>query len=125
MLTRESGVFEHMYESKHQAILPQLQFYKRLLGHCLIAFLVVMGSLCAGMLGFMYFEDMAWHDASMHAFFLLAGLGTITVPESVSGKLFLGVYGLYAGLVFVAVLGIILAPVAHRILHSFHLDAES
>jgi hypothetical protein len=78
-----------MYESKHQAILPQLQFYKRLLGHCLIAFLVVMGSLCAGMLGFMYFEDMAWHDASMHAFFLLAGLGTITVPESVSGSVWL------------------------------------
>lgn len=125
MLTRRSGVVVHMYESKHQAILPKMQFYKRLLGHCLIAFLLIAGSLCSGMLGFIYFEDMAWHDASMHAFFLLAGLGAITVPASVSGKLFLGVYGLYAGLVFMAALGIILAPVAHRILHTFHLDAEN
>lgn len=114
-----------MYESKHQAVLSQMQFYKRLLGHCLIAVLVIASSLCTGMLGFMYFEDMTWHDAAMHALFLLAGLGTITVPASVSGKLFLGVYGLYAGLIFVAVLGIVLAPVAHRILHTFHLDADN
>lgn len=113
-----------MYETKHQAVLPKVQFYKRLIGHCIIALLVIGGSLCIGALGFMYFEGMTWRDASMHALFLLAGLSTITVPASVSGKLFLGVYGLYAGLVFVAALGVVLAPVAHRILHKFHLDAD-
>src|SRR5690554_5403232 len=113
-----------MYENKHQAVLSHMQFYKRLSGHCLVAVLLMAGSLCSGMLGFMYFEGMAWHDASMHALFLLTGLGALTVPVSVSGKLFLGAYALYAGLVFVAVLGIVLAPVAHRILHTFHLDAD-
>lgn len=113
-----------MYEAKHQAVLPKKQFYQRLIGHCIIALLLIGSSLCIGMLGFMCFEGMAWHDASMHALFLLAGLGTITVPDSVAGKLFLGVYGLYAGVVFVAALGIVLAPLAHRILHTFHLDAD-
>ncbi len=113
-----------MYETKHQAILPKTQFYKRIIGHCIIALLLIAGSVCIGVLGFMFFEGMAWHDALMHALFLLAGLGTITVPVSVSGKLFLAVYGLYAGLVFVAALGVIFAPVAHRILHTFHLDAD-
>ena len=33
-----------------------------------------------------------------------------------------GLYALYAGLVFVAVAAIVLAPVVHRVLHRFHLD---
>ena len=113
-----------MYEKKHHAVLPKIQFYKRLARHCIIALLLIAVSLCMGTLGFICFEAMAWHDALMHALFLLAGLGAITVPVTVSGKLFVGTYGLYAGLVFVAVLGVVLAPVAHRVLHTFHLDAE-
>jgi uncharacterized membrane protein YeaQ/YmgE (transglycosylase-associated protein family) len=31
-------------------------------------------------------------------------------------------YALFSGLVFIAVMGITLAPVAHRTLHKFHLD---
>lgn len=114
-----------MYEAKDQPVLPKIQFYKRLIAHCLSALLVVVASLCIGMLGFMTFENMPWHDAFLHALFLLGGLGTITVPASVSGKIFLGMYGLYAGLVFVTVLGIVLAPVVHRLLHTFHLDADN
>lgn len=111
-----------MYESKDQALLTRIQFSWRLIFHVLIALLVILGSIVIGMLGFMHFEGMSWHDASLHAIFLLGGLGVISVPASVSGKLFLAVYGLYAGLVFVTALGIVFAPIAHRILHTFHLE---
>jgi hypothetical protein len=31
---------------------------------------------------------------------------------------------LFSGLVFISVMGIVLAPAAHRALHLFHLDEE-
>ncbi|MCK9533493.1 MAG: hypothetical protein M0Q98_02225 [Pseudomonas sp.] len=114
-----------MYESKAQPLLAPMQFYWRLIGHALIALLVIVVSVLLGMFGFIYFEAMFWHDAFLHAMFLLGGLGAISVPQTMAGKLFLGFYGLYAGLVFVTVLGIVFAPVAHRIMHSFHLDNDS
>ena len=33
-------------------------------------------------------------------------------------------YALFSGLVFVGVMGIVLAPVVHRFLHKFHVDQE-
>jgi len=38
------------------------------------------------------------------------------------GKLFAGVYALYAGLVFLVVAGFIFAPVVHRVMHKFHWE---
>jgi|LSQX01.1.fsa_nt_gb hypothetical protein len=123
-MTQGSGIIA-MYESKAQPLLAPMQFYWRLIGHALIALLVIVVSVLLGMFGFIYFEAMFWHDAFLHAMFLLGGLGAISVPQTMAGKLFLGFYGLYAGLVFVTVLGIVFAPVAHRIMHSFHLDNDS
>lgn len=114
-----------MYESKDQPLLTRGQFYWRLLLHVLIALLVVIGSMLLGMVGFVYLEQMHWHDAFLHAVFMLGGLGALTIPVSVSGKIFLSIYSLYVGLVFAAALGIMFAPVAHRILHTFHLDADN
>jgi hypothetical protein len=41
-----------------------------------------------------------------------------------AAKLFASAYALFSGLVFITVMGIVLAPVAHRVLHVFHLDVE-
>ena len=114
-----------MYEAKDEPLITRSQFCWRLSTHVVIAVLAIAVSTLIGMLGFIYFEQMSWHDAFLHAVFLLGGLGTISVPHSVAGKLFLGCYGLYAGLIFVAVLGVVFAPVAHRILHTFHLDTDN
>jgi hypothetical protein len=43
----------------------------------------------------------------------------------VRGKLFAGLYALYSGMVFLVVVGIVVAPVFHRILHRFHLEDAS
>lgn len=114
-----------MYESKDQPLLSRVQFYWRLLQHVLIAILVIIGSMLLGMLGFVYLEQMHWHDAFLHALFMLGGLGALSIPASVSGKIFLSIYSLYVGLVFAAALGIMFAPIAHRILHTFHLDTDN
>lgn len=47
-------------------------------------------------------------------------MGPVKTDLSEPGKFFAGAYALYAGLVFIAVMSIILAPVVHRVLHRFH-----
>jgi hypothetical protein len=51
---------------------------------------------------------------------LLGGMGPVDAPHTDGGKLFAGIYALYAGLVFIVVAGLILAPLVHRIMHKFH-----
>ena len=41
-----------------------------------------------------------------------------------AGKLFAGFFALYAGIVFIATAALLLGPVAHRVLHRFHLDKD-
>src|SRR5690625_4662355 len=55
----------------------------------------------------------------------MGGLGIVEVPESANGKLFYAFYGIFVGLSFAASVGIVLAPVAHRVLHLLHLDDPS
>ena len=47
-------------------------------------------------------------------------MGPIWSPVTSGGKLFAGIYALYAGMVFLVVGSIILAPLVHRVLHRFH-----
>jgi hypothetical protein len=83
-----------------------------------------MGSLIGGMVGYACFEALSWPEAFLHSALLLGGMGLVAPPASSGGKVFVGLYALYAGLVFVAVAGIVLAPVLHRLLHRFHWEAE-
>jgi hypothetical protein len=76
------------------------------------------------MAGYTYFEGLSWRDAFLNAAMLMGGMGPIERPQTDSGKLFAGFYALYAGLVFIVVAGIILAPLIHRLLHRFHWDQE-
>ena len=66
----------------------------------------------------------AWIDAFVNAAMLLGGMGPVNPLQTDAGKLFAGLYALYAGLVFLAVAGLLLAPFAHRLLHWFHWDSD-
>ena len=86
--------------------------------------MLVLGSLLIGMAGYEYFEGLGWRDAFLNAAMLLGGMGPIETHLTPGGKLFAGLYALYAGLVFLLVAGLLFAPVFHRILHRFHWDGN-
>ena len=92
--------------------------------HSAGAFALLGGSLIWGMWGYMHFERLRLLDAFLNAAMLLGGMGPIEQPQTDGGKLFAGIYALYAGLVVLAVAGIILAPMMHRFLHRFHLEED-
>ena len=89
--------------------------------HAGVALVLIAISLFIGMIGYRHYEHMAWLDAFLNSAMLLGGMGPVkTEGLSDGGKLFAGIYALYAGLAFIAVMGILLAPVVHRVLHRFH-----
>lgn len=114
-----------MYEHRNQPLLPRSAFLRRLASHTAVAIGIVLGSLGIGILGYHFLEGLAWLDSLVNAAMLLGGMGPVDVLHTNAGKLFASFYALYSGMVFLVAVGIIFAPVFHRILHHFHLEAGS
>lgn len=111
-----------MYEHRSSRLLDGRQFIRRLVRHFGLAIALVGTSLLAGMVGYVWLAGMTWVDAFLNASMLLGGMGEVTELRSDAAKIFAGVYALYAGLAFIVSASIIVAPIAHRILHKLHVD---
>ena len=111
-----------MYERHSQPLLPKRQFVYRMIGHILVALLVIISGLGIGILGYHYFADLNWLDSFLNASMILGGMGPVHELHSTSAKLFAGFYALFSGLFFVGTVTIIIFPIAHRFLHILHLD---
>ncbi|MFL6624403.1 MAG: hypothetical protein ACJ8NR_17575 [Sulfurifustis sp.] len=113
-----------MYEPRTHPPLSHAHFLRRIARHGAFVFALVLGSLVIGMLGYMYFEQLAWRDAFLNSAMLLGGMGPVDAPRTNGGKIFAGIYALYAGLVFLVSAGLLFAPFVHRLLHKFHWDRQ-
>lgn len=99
-----------------------MTFLKRLARHLALALVLMFVSLGAGIIGYMHFENLSSLDAFLNSAMLLGGMGPVNPPLTPAGKLFAGMYALYAGLVFIVTAALVFTPVIHRILHKFHWD---
>ncbi|MGB9824470.1 MAG: hypothetical protein ACPLN0_06145 [Candidatus Hydrothermia bacterium] len=111
-----------MYERRHEKVAPPRVFIRRLANHILIAILLVAFALGIGILGYHFLGKLSWIDSLYEASMILSGMGPYSKLESSAAKIFASFYALFSGLVFIALIGIILSPVAHRILHIFHSE---
>lgn len=114
-----------MYEPKGQPPIPPREFVARVVRHALLAGAVVGLALGIGVLGYRYFGGLDWLDSLLEASMILGGMGPIQAPHTVAAKLFASFYPLFSGLAFIAIAGLMIAPVAHRLLHRFHWEEES
>jgi len=80
-------------------------------------------ALGLGMAGYHEFENLNWVDAFVNAAMILSGMGPVNQLNTNGGKIFAGCYALFSGLVFISAASIMIAPVAHRALHRFHLES--
>jgi hypothetical protein len=53
---------------------------------------------------------------------ILGGMGPVGALESDAAKVFASVYALFSGII--AVLGMLLAPFVHRIMHKLHMEED-
>lgn len=113
-----------MYEAKVLPPIPRERFARRVLLHAAAALVVLAFSLALGMVGYEYFENLPWRDAFLNAAMLMGGMGPVDAPRTNGGKLFAGLYALYAGLVFLVAAGLVFSPIVHRLMHKFHWEQD-
>ena len=111
-----------MFERKHEKIAPADVFIRRLAACAAIAGLLAAFALLTGVVGYHWLAELGWVDSLLNASMILGGMGPVNTLNNTHAKVFASCYALFSGLVFIAVMGIILTPVAHRMLHKFHID---
>ena len=112
----------HLLETRHQPLLSRPEFARRLARSFAAASALIGASLLAGMAGYHWLEGMGWTDAYANAAMILSGMGPLDPPKTAAGKIFAGTYALYSGLALLVAAAVLLTPVFHRVLHSFHLE---
>jgi uncharacterized protein involved in cysteine biosynthesis len=113
-----------LYESKKHPLISRRRFLRRMAKHTVVASVLIVVSLVLGITGYMHYEHLDWIEALLNSAMLLGGMGPVDMPQTEGGKLFASFYALYAGFVLLAAVGFLMAPVAHRLLHRFHLAEE-
>jgi len=81
-----------------------------------------VGALAIGMSIYHFVEGLPWADAFLNAAMLLGGMGPVDPLHTTAGKWLAGLYALFAGIVFLVLAGVMLAPVIHHVLHKFHME---
>ena len=90
-----------MFERKHEKLAPVSVFVRRMAA-----------------------SGLDWVDSLLEASMILGGMGPANPLKTSGAKIFASGYALFCGLIFIAVMGIILAPITHRMLHKFHMEEE-
>jgi len=114
------------YEHHREPLAPHHVFVRRVLLHFSMAIGLICLSLGIGIVGYHNLGGLAWEDALVESSMLMGGMGPVYGQSltTVSAKLFSSAYALFCGLVLIALFGIILAPVFHRILHRLHFSEK-
>lgn len=113
-----------MFESKHHRLLPRHAFAWRMGRVFLLTFGVIAVALSIGILGYHHLAGFTWVDSILNASMILGGMGPVGELPNDGAKLFASAYAIFSGLVFISVMGIVLGPMAHRMLHRFHIDDD-
>lgn len=112
------------YEQRHEQLAPRAVFVKRIVGSLAIALGIICVALLIGIAGYHYIAGFNWIDSLLEASMILGGMGPIKELPNDTAKVFASVYALFSGLILIALMGIILAPVVHRVMHKFHVDEK-
>lgn len=114
-----------MYEHRSKPLISRGEFLRRVFRHGLTAFAVLFVALGIGIVGYKSFEPMSWIDATLNASMILGGMGPVDTMTTVHGKLFASAYALFSGVLFIALMGFMIAPFAHRLMHRFHIEDDA
>ena len=113
-----------MFEHRSEPLATPTEFRRRMLQYGMITAILILFSLAIGVLGYHVFESLSWVDSLLNASMILGGMGPVDQLKTDSGKVFASFYALYSGIILLASVGILAAPLFHRLLHRFHLEIE-
>lgn len=111
-----------MFIHKQKKLAPISVFIKRLAFSIIISSLFILVTLAMGIAGYHWIAGFGWVDSLLNASMILGGMGPVGELQTTGAKIFASVYALLSGLVFVGVMGVIISPILHRMLHRIHID---
>jgi hypothetical protein len=95
-----------------------------MLGAVGLALGLILVSLIVGIAGYHLLAGLNFIDSLLEASMILGGMGPVHELHSDGAKVFASIYALYSGLLVLALMGIVLSPVVHRVMHKFHVDEK-
>ena len=111
-----------MFERNHEKLATRRVFAGRMLKALGLSLSLVLPALTIGILGYHWFDELGWIDSLLEASMILGGMGPVNPLHNDGAKVFAAVYALFSGLVLIGVMGILIAPLAHRVMHKFHIE---
>ena len=112
------------FERRGQPVASRRKFLIRMAIAIGLWIVLTMAGLTIGIAGYAAFEGMSFVDAYVNAAMILSGMGPLGELKTTAGKIFAGSYAILSGLIIVIATGFVLAPIFHRILHSFHVETK-
>ena len=112
-----------MFEHYQEPLKPRKEFVSRQIQYLAFALVILLLSIGIGTVGYHVFGNLKWLDSFLNASMILTGMGPVDRMETDGGKVFSALYALFSGVAFLTFVGVLFAPVYHRFLHRFHLDA--
>ena len=113
-----------MFEGKNEPLISRRAFAWRLAHSIGLTLLVAAVSLAVGSVGYHVTGGLPWIDSLLNASMILTGMGPVDRMTTTAGKLFASGYALYSGITFISMVGVVVAPVLHRIVHRFHIEED-
>ena len=110
------------YEHGREPLASRGVFARRVAVHFGAGFAIIAFALAVGIAGYAVTEGMDAVDAFLNAAMILGGMGPASELRTTAGKVFAGAYSLFSGVLFLAVMSVMLAPLAHRLLHRLHAE---
>ena len=104
------------------AVASPAVFAKRMVGAVGLSLGLILPALFIGIAGYHWIDKLDWVDSLLEASMILGGMGPVNPLHNDAAKIFASGYALFSGLVLIGVMGIILTPITHRVLHKFHVE---
>jgi hypothetical protein len=125
MTARRGTTNKHKYERLAQPILAWPLFFRRAVRHFLLGVIAIAVADGIGIVGYHTLGQLGWVDSFLNASMILGGMGPVDSLRSDSAKVFAGLYALFSGLVFIAIMGVVIAPWVHRMIHVMHAAEDA
>jgi hypothetical protein len=109
-------------EHRKQRLLPLPEFFLRVARYFFFATILIIFSVCIGVVGYHRFGELGWLDSFHMACMILTGMGPVIEMRSDEAKLFSSFYALYSGVAFLSITAVFFAPIIHRLLHILHIE---
>ena len=112
------------FERRSDKLAPVSIYLQRIIASLALACILILIALSVGIVGYHLIAGFNFVDSLLEASMILGGMGPVRELPNDASKIFASVYALFSGVIFIALMGIILSPTAHRVMHKFHIDEK-